>query len=259
MAQITDRDLELLGFIAAHRFVFAAHAKVFLNASRSVTLARLRTLSDRGLVTRDWQMRQYPPHYQVTRAGLHLIGSELPRPRIDRQEFEHDLGLAWLWLAARGGAFGELREIVAERELRSRDGRRESGEPPLAVRLGGFGPAGRDRLHYPDLLLVDREGRRIALELELTPKSRARREKILSGYAVDARIDEVVYLVESKAIGRSIDAAARKLGVSGFVRVAPVQARGCRQSLSGERGRTRPAPTADARPSPSARRAEVAL
>ena len=60
------------------------------------------------------------------------------------------------------------------------------------------------RLHYPDLLLVDPDGRRLAVELELTSKGRERRERILSGYAADRRFDGVMYVVESPRLAESI-------------------------------------------------------
>ena len=234
-SHVTERDRELLGFIAAHRFVFAAHAKVFLDASPSVTFARLRALEQHGLVLHDRLLHEYPRHYQATRAGHSLAGSNLPPCRVDAREFKHDVGVAWLWLATRGQAFGEARKVIAERELRSSDAKRARGEDPLAVRLGGHGPGGRDLFHYPDLLLLGPDGRRTALELELTTKSRTRLEKILTGYAIDARYDRVLYLVESDAIGRAVGAAVRKLGISGLVGIRRVRVTDCRQTLSSER------------------------
>jgi hypothetical protein len=90
------------------------------------------------------------------------------------------------------------------------------------VRLGGVGPSGRERLHYPDLLLIDPGGRRIAIELELSSKGRGRREKILAGYAADARIDVVLYLVRDRRVGRAIQASARRLGIGPLVHVQRV-------------------------------------
>ena len=183
--------------------------------------------------------------------ALRLIDSKLPPARTDAREFKHDVGVAWLWLAARGEAFGEVEQVIAERALRSRDARRVAGEEPLAVRLGGQGPGGRDRLHYPDLLLVGRDGRRTALELELTAKSRTRRETILTGYAIDNRIERVLYLVESDAIGRAVGATVRKLGISGLVAVRRVQVTDCRQSLASEQCK----PTDECNPARGCKRA----
>lgn len=230
--RITKRDRVLLSFAADHRFVQPAHAGALLGVSIRSAEARLRALSTAGLLIRKRWLHGHPACYQVTGAGLGAIGSDLPRPRIDLRSYEHDVGLAWLWLAARDGRFGPMREVLAERQLRSRDGaaaapssaaaQGERGRP-LGVRLGGVGPAGRERLHYPDLLLTTDDGHRIAVELELSSKGRTRREKILAGYGADARIDAVLYLVEHTAIGRAISTAARRLGISDRVHVQRVR------------------------------------
>jgi hypothetical protein len=199
-----------------------------LGSSEDAAARRLRNLRDDGLLREDRLYDGYPPCYQVTRAGLGATGSERRAPRaIDRAHYRHDVGVGWLYLAARAGAFGELREVVSERTMRSRDGVRETDRPlgpeRFGVRLGGTGPGGRERLHYPDLLLVDRNGRRIAVELELSAKDRRRREKILAGYAIDSRIDAVVYLVDRPAVGDAVRTSARQLGMSDLVHVQPVR------------------------------------
>jgi hypothetical protein len=215
---MTDRDRELLAFAAEHRFVLPDHARALLGVSARAARGRLRALAALGTLA-----HEPPSSYRITGKGLALIGSELPRPQIDWRCYQHDVGLAWLWLAARRGTWGPMREVISERRLRSRDARRTDGEAPLAVRLGGVGPGGRERLHYPDLVLITAPGRRIALELELSPKRRVHREKILAGYGADARIDAILYLVEDVAIARSLMGSARRLGVADRVHVQPVR------------------------------------
>jgi hypothetical protein len=132
----------------------------------------------------------------------------------------HDVGVAWLWLAAHRGAFGPLAEVVSERTMRSRDGSEahatrvtgRSEHEPFGVRLSGHGPKGRPRFHYPDLLLVDRQGRRLAVELELSSKGRSRRHQIIGGYAFDRRVDAVLYLVSDQRVAREVQEAARRFG-----------------------------------------------
>ena len=105
--------------------------------------------------------------------------------------------------SGKAGAFGPLAEVVPERLMRSRDAT-GIGDRPRAERfgiaLGGYGPDGRERTHYPDLLLISSDGDRIAVELELTPKGRARRERILTCYAIDPRIEAVLYLAGRPAV-----------------------------------------------------------
>jgi hypothetical protein len=253
-AQLTVRDRELLAFVADHRLVLASHVRQLLGISEAAARARLGTLAEAGFLTQRTLFHQQPGCYQVTSPGLAAIGSPLPRPGLDLRCYMHDVGAAWLWLAARHGAFGQVREIISERQLRSRDGlpraggvgdrdgllraggvgdrdglllsdarSNENGGPGerLGVRLGGYGHAGREQLHYPDLLLRIPDGRRTAVELELTGKGQRRREKILFGYGADPRIDAVVYLVNRREVAERLEASAKALGVESIVHVQP--------------------------------------
>ena len=228
--RITDRDRELLEFASRHRLVQADHVAVLLGTSATAAATRLRALTRAAYLSSQAPFDRRPRCYSIARRGLQAIESYLPVPRQDLRSHRHDVGVAWLWLAARGGAFGPLKQAVAEREMRSRDAvdahaARVGGErtEPFAVRPGGVGVAGRERLHYPDLLLVGEGERRVAIELELTAKGRARRERILAGYAADRRIDAVLYLVDRPAVGRAIQASAARLGISDLVQVHGVQ------------------------------------
>lgn len=228
--RITERDRELLTFLAEHRLALAAHAQALLGISQLAAYARLRALRKAGLLVSAQPFNNHPSCYQVTREGLAAVGSDLREPRpIDLAGYRHDVGVAWLALAARAGVWGELSDVVCERRMRSHDGRLRRSElqdaEPAArygIRLGGVGPAGRERLHYPDLILVDSGGRRIAVELELTSKGRARRETILGGYAADARVDAILYLVDRKPVGKAVETSARQLGISDLVHVQAV-------------------------------------
>jgi hypothetical protein len=210
----------VLGFLAEHRLARVDHLMVCLGASGAAVAERLDALAALGLLAiRGAVFEGRPPAVQITRQGLGAIGSDLPTPRFDWRCYAHDVGVAWVWLAARAGAFGELQTVVAERRLRSRDGPGRRSDPPLAVQLGGVGPGGRERLHYPDLLLRTAEGARVAVELELTLKSRQRLEKILTGYGAAPNLDAVLYLVHKRGVGDAIARTARRLGISDRVMV----------------------------------------
>ena len=208
----------MLSFIAEQRFVLTAHVEALLGISASGANRRLSSLRRAGLLSADPDTYRLRSH-AISRRGLAAIGSDLPQPRRDSAVYWHDIGVAWLWLAARAGTFGQVAEIVSERRMRSGDGRAAPIAEPFGVRLGGFGAAGQARLHYPDLLLRTRAGHNVAIELELSHKKRARRETILGGYALDRRIDAVVYFVDNPATGRAIEASAARLGLSSLIHV----------------------------------------
>jgi hypothetical protein len=222
-SQLTARDMLLLRFVAEHRLVLAGHVQALLGISTAASYARLRGLTAAGYLRHENVFHRQPGCYQATRKGLAAIDSRYSTRQINLGEYQHDVGVAWLWLAARHGAFGPMGEVIAERRLRSHDATPGRTADPFGVRLGGYGPRGRERLHYPDLVLVTPDGKRIAVELELSGKGRTRREKILSGYAADARVDAVLYLVEHRnhGLARSIRESARRAGIDSIVHVQP--------------------------------------
>ena len=212
-----------LAFAAEHRLVLGAQVQTLLGISAAAASKRLRALVGVGHLIGERQLHGQPGCYQITRKGLGAIESRLPRPRaIDLSCYRHDVGLGWLWLHARAGRFGPARDVVVERRMRSQDGRSPDRDARFGVRLGGPGPGGGERLHYPDLLVELESGHRVAFELELTSKSQRRREGILAGYAGDRRTDAVVYLVDRPASGRAIARSAARLGVADLVHVQRV-------------------------------------
>jgi DNA-binding transcriptional ArsR family regulator len=240
--ELTEPDLELLRFLAEHRMVLAEHAAALLDRSISTARSRLNRLAAAGYVRSDRLLQGRPRMYLITRPGLKVIGSRFEPPHLDMLSYRHDVGVAWLWLAARHGTFGPLAEVIAERRLRSHDATREAETEPLGVRTGGVGPRGQESLHYPDLLLRTEDGRRIGLELELSGKERTRIEKILLAYGADPRIDGVVYLVEKASVARSVTEAARRLGVSSRVHIQRVRFASDTPSARPARTLTRAAP-----------------
>lgn len=66
-------------------------------------------------------------------------------------------------------------------------------------------------------------GRYGAVEVELTPKNRARRERILTGYARARHIEGVTYHVTSPAVGELIRRSTAALGIAALVDVRPLE------------------------------------
>jgi hypothetical protein len=242
---VTERDREILAFAAEHRIILAAHIQTLLDVSTSVAYRRLAGLSALGLLKHAQVLHEQPSWYRITRPGLALISSDLPPPRFDLRCHEHDIGVAWLWLAASRHAFGRPERMVSEREMRSHDGAAArppaleghgAGGPltdegtalagddglPFGVRLAGLGPRGRVGLHYPDLLLIGAAGNRVAIELELSAKGNRRLDSILTAYGADRRITAVLYVAQKPGIRRAVQAAASRLGICDLVHVVGV-------------------------------------
>ena len=122
-SQLTDRDRELLLFLAEHRLVLASQVRELLDVSDDAAVRRLRVLARQGYVTSRRIFYGQPACSQIRPLGLAAIGSDLPPPRLKLAYYEHDVGLAWIWLAAMRGTLGPLREVISERRMRSHDGR----------------------------------------------------------------------------------------------------------------------------------------
>jgi hypothetical protein len=65
----TDRDLEVLDFIASQRFVLARHVEAWLRASEVVAYRRLRGLVAMGLLVYERLFHQRPGCYRITTTG----------------------------------------------------------------------------------------------------------------------------------------------------------------------------------------------
>lgn len=219
--QLTDRDLELLEFIASQRFVLARHVEAWLQASEVVAYRRLRGLVRSGMVAYARLFARRPGCYRITASGLAVIESTLPRPVIDLRSYRHDLGAVWLWLASREGRFCEADQILSERQMRSDDQRPvpHLDGAPFGIPLGGYARDGRPRLHFPDVLVLRPDKRRVALELELTLKSRKRLEAIIAGYAAEPRIEQVVYQTDSRKVAAALFEVLSMFGLDGQVLV----------------------------------------
>jgi hypothetical protein len=221
---IDEDDLRVLEFLAEHRVAVEWQVRSRLGCAPSTTRRRLRNLVDAGLVERKRIFAGHPQACWISGRGLRLVESRLPAPAPDLKDYRHDVGLAWLWLAAQNGAFGRLDGVVSERTMRSADRRSLGpGEADAGRRYGigvaVAGPRGGLALHYPDLLLETTTGHRVAIELELTAKGPRRLDQIMLGYAGDPHIDAVLYLCPSRATGLRVQAAARRAGISDRVQV----------------------------------------
>jgi len=216
---LTDRDLGLLRFAAAHRFVLARQAQAWLGASEVVAYRRLKGLVGADLMSYERLFHHRPGCYRVTTAGLAVIESPLPRPLIDLRSYRHDTGLVWLWLHAWRGALGPYRQLLSERDMRSHDQRPDSACGTFAIPLGGYARGGKRRVHFPDIVICHEDGSRVALELELTLKSRARLEAIFAGYTAERRIARIIYITDAAAVAAAVSEMVAMFGLDARVEV----------------------------------------
>jgi hypothetical protein len=223
---ITDADRSVLGPLAEHRVLIVPQVAHLVDVTESTAARRLLRLQRSGLVEYQRVFAGQPAAAWITRRGLDAIEHPLPAPRIDLRGYRHDVGVGWLWMAAHSGVFGEVTGVTSEREMRASDARgagdtvdQGRAREPFGVGLGILSPHGQPKRHYADLVLDTSSGHRVAVELELTAKSRGRMSRIMSAYASDGRVDAVLYLVPTAAIARLVSDAARQAGIADLVHV----------------------------------------
>jgi len=211
----------VLGPLAEHRFLTVPQLALLLGVGEPAATRRCRQLAGAGLLRLERVFHRLPAAALITAGGLAAIGSRLAPPALNLAEYRHDVGVGWLWLAARAGRFGAPRELLTERVMQARDEALTlTGERPRAgIGVGIFGATGRVRSHYPDLLVALRSGGHVAVELELTTKSAPRTAAIMSAYASDARISTVVYLAGAETTARALQRAAAQAGIAERVHI----------------------------------------
>ncbi|MDQ6821459.1 MAG: hypothetical protein M3076_14185 [Actinomycetota bacterium] len=175
---------KVLAFIAGQQLVLGAHVRALLRAGGADADARLTALVAAGLVRRD-RLYSEPDTFRITSKGLSELGRDgAPPPLVWHRR--HAAGVAWLWLAAHSGTFGQVQQVLSEREMRALDDtssdspewqreRAPSVAGARAEQLFGVRVEGANTdppsLHYPDLILGTSHGR-VVVELQLSAASR---------------------------------------------------------------------------------------
>lgn len=210
--RITDRDDAILRFVGTHVAVEAAQLVAWTGMDRSNLQRRLAQLVRHGLLTHERYLYGRPGVYSATDEGLLRARLGLSSAHMNLSQYDHALGLVWLHIELER-EFGPS-GIVTERmlrlaELRAAETAAQLGEhyqPRYAASLVG----GAGRVHFPDLAveLGAPRGGLLCVELELTPKTLARRREIIAGYRASGEIEQVRYYAppdQLRALRRALD------------------------------------------------------
>ena len=187
--RLTKRDINWLKAINGFGFVDIDYLISIANIHRSVIYRRLRKLISADYLCHEWLLHGKPGIYRATKLGTEISHDVLPPiKKIALATCEHHLKVANLssvLLKKFGG------EFITERHLRHQAG------------LSGVG----QKTHMCDgaLILPDK---RIAIEVELTPKSKCRLEKIINHYRKDFQYQEVWYFCGNNEVRNKIETAA---------------------------------------------------
>ncbi|MEW6727710.1 MAG: replication-relaxation family protein [Bacillota bacterium] len=208
---LTERDAAILRFINRFGYLAARHVTAAFGMHHKATYRRLGRMVKEGYLRHIRPLKDEPGVYLLTERGIDACESERARARLRLHTFRHDLLVADVAIVLARATGGEW---ITERDLRAD--------------AGGIGRPG-PRAYVPDGALVRPGGARIAVEVEITSKPRARLEKILRGYVRRPEFAEVWYYTATSRLAEKIEAAARRL------RLDFVQAKTIKEVLPDER------------------------
>ncbi|RKQ90472.1 hypothetical protein C8N24_0276 [Solirubrobacter pauli] len=188
----------MLEWVARFRFVTAAATAEQFGVDVVNARRRLKRMEQAKLLG---VMRSggTAPIFYVASAGRQLLG--LPwraAPRGDLQR-AHELAIVDQVTRFERHAAEGVR-VLTERECRRAEA---DGAGQFHVTVRGEGPRGLAE-RWPDIVLVDSQDRRVAVELEFSPKHTARLQRIVEGFLDSREYAQVLYLVDSVPLARRL-------------------------------------------------------
>lgn len=184
--RLTERDVELLGFLLDQKFAsleqiyfrfFDVRKAVTdpLPSNLFVTRQRLQILKRAGLVTSQRVFSEAKSLYLLTQLGFQIFRGRRPHDafaqptrEVDFRNYEHDTKVNDCRIAIE--KTGKVMKWLPERRLRSQGFESEFSFHELPKEL------------VPDGLFVSSKGERIAFEIETTPRKKSRYEEKLDGF-----------------------------------------------------------------------------
>lgn len=202
--QLTDRDLEILAWLARFRGATAAQVGRRFGMGYSRVSRRLSQLGAGGLVTLERVLHRRPGVYLVTATGQATAGADLPVAELVVGAYQHDLTV--VDVAITGELAGDA--IVTQRQMTALE------SPPDGVtqlRYAVTLASGERR--FADLT-VERPDGRWAIEVALSDTRSELLEDVLRAYAEAKHVAGVIYHVGPAVHADRIDrvAAALDLG-----------------------------------------------
>jgi hypothetical protein len=209
--RISQRDLEILEFIARFGVVPRSAVSTWAGTRRTVTITRERRLREAGLIEVSPGIGDSGRLLICTKLGLRLAGrSDLRLAQLSLQRVQHESVVALL--AAELERAGD--RTLSEREILARE--RAAGERVLSAMLP------RGRFHRADLIRVGAErGDLEAVEVELTIKGADRLDEILRAWrraVAERRVQRVIYRC-SPLTRPYVERAVERTSTSGAIAV----------------------------------------
>jgi len=194
--RLVERDIKLFKWINSHGYVTADQICSYLKVKSSAGYARINKLVAGGYITRKRILHGHPRIHQITKLAKLAASDELPLlNKISLGEYNHTLELINVSLKLQEKH--PTAEYIAERTYRH---------------ITGLSAVGRSG-HIPDGVLEFKNGKKHAIELEMSVKASSRLDKIMKFYASNFDFNKVVYFVTGQSIVNAIQNAADRIGI----------------------------------------------
>lgn len=183
--QLTKRDLEILYWINRMRYVTVNQVAKKFKIGIWYTYKRLKKLCDDEYLYSLRIFRNKPGVYICTQKGAEISGSNLwaPKHYVNLANYEHDLKVVDLSIELeRQGEWISMREL------------RQDSKTDM----------------IPDGVLI-KDGKKIAVEVELTKKSERNLKKKMGYYKRSIDYDEIWYFVSSRVVYDAVEKAAKEM------------------------------------------------
>ena len=202
--RLTERDKEILTWIARHGFVTAKQIETFFGISRQISYRILRKLKDYEYVKNELVMRTLGLFY-ATEEGIEAVELDVKYTKVGNfnlSEIRHELMLIDLeiTLMMQDKKEGIESKWITLREIKHQKYKNAERIESKNVKKGTLVKGVKDMV--PDSYWI-RGGHTAAIELELTRKDKARIEKKLKIYDAEiaaGRIAAVMYYTDKEMI-----------------------------------------------------------
>ena len=192
--RLTERDILLFKWINGHGFVTADQINRFLSVAKTTGYRRIKKLVDHGYIKREKILHSAGAAHFITKQAKDACGDNLEiLKKISLGGYIHDLALVDLSLDLEKNYQANF---ISERRLRLWGG------------IGGVGVEG----HMPDGILELSNGKKWAIELELSVKAASRLDKIMRFYNCNFDYNEVHYFMSDQVVKNAVQKSIESSG-----------------------------------------------
>lgn len=210
---ITDRDSEIVALLDDTGGLDAPCLMAIFGLGQTVAYRRLGRLVEHGMVSAARPFSRAPALYLPTHAGLRQVlgRSDLVPPSISSSSYNHQLqvGRVITELEVRGVRW-ESSRITRRHQHAAREDGDHFRQRRFAVELSW-----QHRHHLADILMWPsphalQQDRPVAIEVELTQKTKSRLDEILRGYDLQPDFAGVVYICGGRHAPAAVERAAER-------------------------------------------------